>query len=62
MEPVEHSDQQHETRPAAERWRRLPPRILPEDWTETTPVTTPHEAPVVLGNGVAYRGGVPLPD
>lgn len=54
------SDKPEQARPPAERWRRLPPRIRPEDWSEAEPVTHPHEPPVVLGNGVAYRGGVPI--
>jgi hypothetical protein len=56
---VEESERE-ERSPAAERWRRLPPRVMPEEWTDTVAATQPHEEPIVLGDGVAYRGGVPL--
>ena len=46
--------------PAAKPWRELPPRVMPEDWTETKPTAAPHEDPVVYGDGVTYRPGVPL--
>ena len=59
MDPVEESERQ-ERAPAAERWRRLPPRMMPEEWTETVPAKQPHEEPIVLGDGVAHRGRVPL--
>jgi hypothetical protein len=61
VDPEAHEEQERQ-RPTRERWRRLPPRILPEEWREAEPASEPHESPTVLGNGVAYRGGVPLTD
>jgi hypothetical protein len=56
------SGEREDERPRTERWRRLPPRVRPEEWIETVPAAGPKEAPIVVGNGVAYRSGMPLPD
>ena len=62
MDAREQNDGHENAREGSDRWRHLPPRIVPEEWSETVPATTPDEAPVVLGNGVAYRSGVPITD